>query len=155
MQSRDGKSCVEISQLRCCDAFFLFSWFVSFLSSYSGIQLLHSLEQVFVGTAVVGAAVLHTHMCSPPHTGVPSSTQPCRPPPLALLSSVAQVCSPPRTEDGSPPASAQLVGRCPLLVQVSVLWKALGHPGCAFSFQMVTAFFLSSDCSVLSSSVEV
>lgn len=78
-----------------------------------------------MGTAVVGAAVLHH----------------------------AQPCPPPRTEDCSPHSSAQLVGRRSLVLQGSVLWKALGHPGCVFTFQRVTAFFLSSDRSILSSSV--
>lgn len=51
----------------------------------------------------------------------------------------------------SPPsvlhAPVQLVCRYSLLLCTKVLWKALGHPGCGFPFQMITAFFQSSDCS--------
>lgn len=44
-------------------------------------------------------------------------------------------------------APVQLVCRYSLLLCTKVLWKALGHPGCGFPFQMITAFFQSSDCS--------
>lgn len=133
MQSKNFKS-LDTSRLTCYDALFPFSWFVLFLSSYSGIELLHSLDQVFVGTAVVGTVVLHSQVHCPPLTGALSSThRGCSQPPQHSLWAGALLCS-----------ELQCCGRH-LATQA------------ALTLQMVAALFLPSDCSdsFLSSSVGV
>lgn len=98
-QSRNPKSSLEISQFKCYAAFLPFPWFVLLLSSYSGIQLGHTLDQVSVGTA-----------CPPPTHR------------LALLHAQKTAPLPARlsTACGRCPL---------LLPNPTLLWEALGHPG--------------------------